>query len=172
MEYKYLDRWLISLINKLKEITKSRKQMGYSFGKKSQKNLDSCHPDIQKILNRLIQYYDFSVIEGYRSQERQQELFSQGKSTLDGVETKSKHQVYPSMAVDIIPYKKDHNPWEDSQDNLKRYYFMMGMVKSLALEMYINGEVEHSVRFGLDWQMDDVYNTKFEFTDCPHMELI
>ena len=50
---------------------------------------------------------DCTILEGLRSTDRQQELYRQGKSKLDGLSKRSKHQPSPvhgmSMAVDVAP---------------------------------------------------------------------
>ena len=150
----------------------------YKFSKTSQKKLETCHTDIQKILNELIKFYDFSVIYGIRTTEEQQRLFNEGKSKLDGITKKSKHQGkideygnIVSYAVDIMPYKKGYNAFSgDMYDNL-RFYFMMGCVKGIAENLYEKGIITHKVRFGLDWDGDNIYSDQ-TFHDLPHFELI
>lgn len=143
----------------------------YKFGQRSLSNLSGCHEDIQTILNELIKYYDFSVIEGHRTLEIQQKYFSEGKSKLDGVKKKSKHQEYPSMAVDIMPYKKLTNAFSGKELDNRRFYLMMGMVKAISLKLYEDGKISHKVRFGLDWDSDNTF-TDQTFHDLPHFELI
>lgn len=150
----------------------------YSFGNKSQQELNTCHKDIQRILNEVIKFYDFSVNEGLRSQERQQKLFREGKSHLDGINKKSKHQGqyddegnFVSFAVDIVPYKKGYNPWEETELNLRRFYVLMGRVQQSADELFANGEIQHKIRCGIDWDNDDIYSDQ-NFHDMPHFELI
>jgi len=153
--------------------------MSFSFGKASLSRLNTCHKDIQAIMYELIKIYDVSVFEGIRSTERQLMLYNKGNSQLDGVHKKSKHQGSPdedgnivSYAIDMVPYKKGHPAFTVSQDNYRRFYFMMGLVYSIANRLYNEGIITHRVRFGLDWQMDMVYRHKSEFLDLPHWELI
>lgn len=143
----------------------------YSFSKKSKFNLSTCHKDIQLILNELIKFYDFSVIEGHRTLETQQQYFKDGKSKLDGVNQLSKHQSYPSMAVDIIPYKKNTNAFSGHEKDDRRFYMMMGMVKAISHKLLEEGKISHKVRFGLDWDSDDTFRDQ-TFDDLPHFELI
>jgi peptidoglycan L-alanyl-D-glutamate endopeptidase CwlK len=152
--------------------------MGYSFGEKSLKNLETCHKDIQTILYEIIKYYDFSVISGIRTTEEQQELFMLGKSKLDGINQKSKHQGRPdedgnivSFAVDIMPYKKGTNAFSGHEKDDRRFYMLMGMVKATAQRLKDEGEISHSVRFGLDWDGDDTFRDQ-AFDDLPHLELV
>lgn len=145
--------------------------MMYSFSQKSLDRLNTCHEDIRKILAELITHYDFSVIEGHRTLETQQRYFKEGKSKLDGVNKKSKHQSYPSMAVDIMPYKKHTNAFSGDELDNRRFYLMMGMVKEIAHRLLLKGEISHRVRFGLDWDSDELFSDQ-SFHDLPHMELI
>jgi len=145
--------------------------MKYSFSENSLSNLKTCHEDIQKILVELIGMYDFSVIEGHRTRETQQKYFKEGKSKLDGTVKMSKHQNHPSMAVDIMPYKKGTNAFSGKELDNRRFYLMMGMVKAIADRLLISGEISHRVRFGLDWDGDDTFIDQ-SFHDLPHFELI
>lgn len=145
----------------------------YNFGRKSLDALETCHSDIQMILNELIKFYDFSVLEGLRTTDRQQELFKEGRSKLDGINKLSKHQSTDgiSMAVDIMPYKKGTNAFSNNEKDNRRFYTMMGMVKAISVKLLEEGLTTHIVRFGLDWDGDDTY-TDQKFDDLPHLELI
>ena len=148
----------------------------YRFGRKSKEQLLSCHPDIQLILNEVIKYYDFSILEGIRSTIRQGKLFKEGRSKLDGIKKKSKHQgkkygnELVSYAVDIMPYKKGTNAFSGKKKDIARFYFLMGMVKAVSKKLLEDGLITHTVRFGLDWDSDDIF-TDQNFDDLPHFEL-
>lgn len=145
----------------------------YKFGSKSLEQLITCHHDIQVILNELIKFYDFSVLEGIRTDERQYALFREGRSTLDGVSTKSKHQDKGngiSYAVDIMPWKQSTNAFSGHEKDLRRFYHMMGMVKAIASRLLEEGEITHKVRFGIDWDGDDTFRDQ-SFDDAPHFEI-
>lgn len=143
----------------------------YKFSDRSLSNFKTLHPDLQMILSELIMMYDFSLIEGHRTLEVQQQYFKEGKSKLDGIKRKSKHQSLPSMAADIMPYKDGTNAFSGSELDNRRFYTMMGMVKAIADRLLIQGKISHRVRFGLDWDMDDIYSDQ-TFHDLPHVELI
>lgn len=142
-----------------------------NFSKNSLDKLNTCHEDIIIILSRLIELYDFSVIEGHRSQETQMKYFAEGKSKLDGVASLSKHQSYPSMAVDIMPWAAGTNAFSGKEKDNRRFYTMMGMVKAIAAQLKAEGLITHNVRFGLDWDNDEIY-TDQTFDDLPHFELV
>ena len=52
----------------------------YSYSRKSLDKLNTCHPDLQKILKEAIKHYDVTIIEGVRALSRQEELVRTGKS--------------------------------------------------------------------------------------------
>ena len=52
----------------------------YRFGKRSRKRLKGVKPELVNVLNELIKIMDVTIIEGVRSQERQNELVAQGAS--------------------------------------------------------------------------------------------
>ena len=143
----------------------------YKFSKKSKERLSTCHNDIILILNELIKIYDFSVLEGHRSKETQQQYFKDGKSTLDGVNKVSKHQSLPSMAVDLFPYMRGSNAFSGNEKDSRRFYTMMGMVSAIGTRLLSEGVISHTVRFGLDWDGDDTYRDQ-TFDDLPHFELV
>jgi peptidoglycan L-alanyl-D-glutamate endopeptidase CwlK len=143
----------------------------YNFSNSSKEKFDTLHEDLQTILSNLIKFYDFSIIEGHRSLETQQKYFKDGKSKLDGINQKSKHQSYPSMAVDIMPYSKGTNAFEDNEKERARFYMMMGMVKAISMDLKEKGLITHDVRFGLDWDGDNTFRDQ-TFDDLPHFELV
>lgn len=142
-----------------------------AFSSTSQERLNTCHKDIQAILNELIKIYDFSVIEGHRSLQTQQQYFKDGKSKNDGIDKPSKHQSMPSMAVDILPVAKDTNAFSGKTLDNARFYFMMGAVQAITNRLLLEGKITHNVRFGLDWDGDKVFDDQ-SFHDLPHFELV
>lgn len=126
-----------------------------SFGTSSRKKLDTCHHDLVAICELVIETYDFTVLEGYRSDKRQEELFRQGKSKLRAGQSKHNNEV--SLAVDIAPYPID---WE----NAKRFYLLSGMMFQAAADLGVR------IRWGGDWDSDWIH-TDQSFHDLPHFEL-
>lgn len=139
--------------------------MTYKFGPRSQKNLDTCHPLLRKVLTRTLNFgvMDFSVIEGHRTIERQQELYAEGKSQIDGVTKRGKHNALPSRAVDILPYPpavNGVNVWADRQ----RFSVLAGLVYAAAALEGVK------IIWGGDWDSDG-NNADSIFHDLPHFEL-
>lgn len=131
------------------------------FGRKSKERLASCHPDLQLIFNKVIEYVDCSVLEGHRGEERQNKFFDEGKSKVKF--PNGRHNANPSMAVDVTPYPVD---WDDRE----RQTLFAGFVLGVARMLLDNGEVSHNLRWGGDWDMDyQVMDNRFD--DFPHFEL-
>ena len=125
------------------------------FGKRSKENLSTCHEDLQKVFNEVIKHVDCSVLEGHRDEEKQERLFSEGKTKVHY--PKGRHNSKPSRAVDVVPYPID---WNDRE----RFHLFSGFVLGLARGMGI------TLRWGGDWNMNfEVDDNKFD--DFPHFEL-
>ena len=133
------------------------------FGKRSMANLSTCHPDLQRLFTRVVERYDCSVIEGHRSNERQDELYHAGKSKVKA--GGSKHNSKPSKGVDVVPYPIDWN-------NRDRFHYFAGYVQGVANELGIK------IRWGGDWDSDMEINSADKkgagfssFDDLPHFEI-
>lgn len=131
------------------------------FGRRSTKNILEAHPDLQRLFYEVIKYFDCTVIDAYRPQEEQDEAYYTGRSQLKFPQ--SKHNVKPSMAVDVVPWFTDapHVRWKD----MDTFYYFAGFVKGIAANMGIN------IRTGLDWDSDNDFKDQ-SFQDAAHFELI
>ena len=118
--------------------------MSYSLGKKSKQKLEGVHEDIVAVVELAISKseYDFTILEGLRSVERQKELVDTGKSTT----MNSRH--LNGHAVDIAPWPISWD-WDD-------YYPIAKVIKEAAEELYVDFE------WGGDWKT---------FPDAPHWQL-
>lgn len=121
--------------------------MTFSFGNRSKERLKGVHPDMVKVMEEAIKEspLDFSITEGLRTRERQQELFSAGKSQT----MNSRHLT--GKAVDIAVIKDGTVTWE-----LKYYRLVTDHIKKVARELNI------PIVCGIDWT---------SFVDGPHIEL-
>jgi peptidoglycan L-alanyl-D-glutamate endopeptidase CwlK len=126
------------------------------YSNRSKEKLESCHPDLQNLFNEVIKNYDCTIIEGFRSNECQEELYCQGKSKLKA--GKSKHNQSPSLAIDVVPYPINWN-------NRIGFYHFVGYVKATADQLNIK------IRCGADWDNDNDLHDQ-TFFDLPHFELI
>ncbi len=143
-----------------------------AFSKSSRAKLDTCHPDLVKICDRVVEQYDITVLEGKRSDELQAQYFEEGKSKLNGVTKKSKHQVTLlkplSEAVDIAPYPVS---FENTGKARARFYMLAGYMFQAAEDLFNEGEIFHKLRWGGDWDNDKEFDDQ-SFDDLPHFELV
>jgi len=100
--------------------------MPYKFGKSSKRRLATLHPDLQVVLNIVIQYYNFSIICGHRNKANQNKAYKDNKSTKKWPD--SRHNSLPSEAVDLAPWPID---WEDIQE----FHFLAGLIIAVG-EVY------------------------------------
>ena len=128
----------------------------YRFGTTSLSRLVTCDTRLQEILNEAIKFVDFTVLCGYRNSIDQNKAFRDGNSEL--AYPYSKHNSYPSMAVDIAPYPID---WDDTV----RFAHLIGVMRGIALMKGYN------LRVGIDWDIDGEIRDH-KFLDFPHMELV
>ncbi len=141
----------------------------YRFGITSKKRLSTCHGDLQLIMNEAIKIsdVDFGIAEGYRTVERQQQLYRLRKSKIDGIIKKSKHNMKPSMAVDIFPVIKGLAKWDE-----EHLSYLSGIIHAVSERLYKSHRISHRVRWGGNWDMDGEILIDQSFDDRPHFELV
>ncbi|KKK84706.1 hypothetical protein LCGC14_2780630 [marine sediment metagenome] len=120
----------------------------YSFGRVSRKRLATCHSDLQLVMNKAIEIYDFTILCGNRDETAQNKAFDEGASKLQYPD--SKHNSLPSTAVDIAPWPID---WLD----IDEFFYLAGIVMTVASQLNI--ELQWGGRFK-------------SLKDCPHFELV
>jgi peptidoglycan LD-endopeptidase CwlK len=149
-----------------------------TFGEKSESKLQSCVPELQKVMREAIKITDFTVIFGHRTTEEQQALYAKGRkkhpsglwevvdknkivTQIDGVDKKGMHNYYPSQAIDIAPYPID---WSAKPKAMARFYLLAGVILAVAHELNIK------LRWGGDWDGDwDLSDQTFD--DTGHFEV-
>ena len=125
------------------------------FGRRSKKHLATCDERLQKVLKEVIKHVDCAVIEGHRSEERQNKLYEEGRTKVYW--PNGRHNANPSKAVDVVPYPID---WDDRE----RFHLFAGFVIGIAQSMGIK------LRWGGDWNMNfEVDDNNFD--DFPHFEI-
>lgn len=132
----------------------------HTFGAESERQLITCHSDLQRIARDVIQYFDFSVIEGHRGQVDQDADFAKGVSKLKWPD--GKHNGIPSKAFDIEPYPID---WSDKPDAIRRSCYLAGFVMATARRLGIK------LRWGGDWNRNDDTRDEHGLRDWGHFEL-
>ena len=128
------------------------------FGKRSRSRLKGVDAKLVNVLNEVVKYFDITIIEGLRSQERQDQLVAEGLS-----KTKFGKHVQ-GKAVDVCPYPID---WDARDD----FHYLGGFVLAVASQMGVK------VRWGGDWNASSLYKgqrtTKDnKFDDLVHFELL
>lgn len=99
---------------------------------------------------------DFTILCGYRGEEEQTNAFVEGRSSLKWPH--SKHNQYPSRAVDVAPYPVD---WSDIRRFRVVVSYILGVADALGVEMRSGGDWDR------DWEESDEW-----FRDGPHLELL
>lgn len=128
----------------------------YYFSESSTRNLQECHPLLQRLFHEVIKVIDCKVIEGHRKKADQDSYYYAKKSKVKW--PNGKHNKLPSEAVDVAPCPID---WND----LKTFYHFAGIVRGIASMMGIK------IRWGGDWDGDNDLNDQ-SFVDLVHFELI
>ena len=129
--------------------------MSFKFGQKSQEKLNGVNMDLIRVAQRALSFgvMDSAVTEGMRNTERQKELFREGKSELDGVTVKSKHQ--SGDAIDLMPYPANLNS-VNVWTHIPRWVALMTLMKVAAKLENVD------IRCGGDWK---------SLKDYPHFEI-
>lgn len=125
----------------------------FSLSTRSLGKLQGLDPRLINVIQRAINItsIDFTVIEGLRTYERQQELFAERKTRT----LKSKHLT--GHAVDVLPVGAD---WSKPQQWLP----VLNAIKYAADELDIN------LRFGYTWS-NSPDAPEASFLDAPHVEI-
>ena len=146
--------------------------MGFKFGDRSIKNLNTAHKDLQFIMKEALStsMVDFGISEGHRSIERQQKLFKEKKSRIDGITKKGKHNYNPSLAVDIYAYVDGGNS-KYTFDKVHLAY-LGGHIMATADRLYKEGKVTKKLRWGGNWDGDGTLLFDQKLWDLPHFELV
>jgi peptidoglycan L-alanyl-D-glutamate endopeptidase CwlK len=148
--------------------------MGYELGQNSADKLKDCHIDLGRIVTFALQLseIDFGIAEGHRSVERQQQLFKEGKSQIDGITKKGKHNYNPSLAIDIFVYHPDKNTRTKLAYDVSHLCYIAGIMQSAAKILKSQGRISHDLRWGGNWNGDGVLLYDQGFDDLVHFELV
>lgn len=111
----------------------------YSFSKTSRNRLKTCHPDIRKVIEEAILYYDFAILEGSRPEDLQNKYFMEGTSKVrypNSYHNTTLAMIKPehlgtdsnipcSLAIDVAPYPIN---WRDTS----RFVELARIIKIIA----------------------------------------
>ena len=129
------------------------------FSKRSRRQLESCHEDLQKVMNEVIKYYDITILEGHRNQADQDLAYKKGLSRVHW--PNGRHNKTPSLAVDVAPWIPGKGiDW----NNTAMFHYMAGRILATAEQLGIK------LRWGGDWNRNQ-YSGDEKFLDLVHFEL-
>lgn len=135
--------------------------MKVGMSRTSKLRLETSHPDLQRVFNKVAEDERIQIIEGRRTRERQRQLVLQGASkTMD-----SKHITDEgglSDAIDAAPLNDEGEiNWQDT----KAFREFGERVIKVAESMQIK------LRWGGDWDGDGDYLDQ-KFNDLVHFERV
>lgn len=135
-----------------------------AFSKSSAAKLETCERALQELFEAVVKKVDCTIDTGHRTQEEQEKAFAVGNS--DKHWPDGKHNTFPSLAVDVVPYAPDLDIWNVKDPAVQiRWWTLVYCILSIANTLNI------PIRWGMDWNMDgDIADTKLR--DWPHWELI
>lgn len=135
----------------------------YRYSENSLGNLQTCHGELQLIVLEMSRKWDCTVVCGTRTLAEQQEAYDNGASKLKPGE--SKHNRYPSDAIDIVPYIAT-KAWAKGKDLTPKIY------KEFANDFFAVAEKYNiKIRWGGDWDMDGDSSDQ-SFMDFAHYERV
>lgn len=161
------------------------------FGDTSERNLGQCDIVLQGILRDVINFFDFSVITGHRTEEEQQKKVKEGLSQVEWPD--SKHNSLPSRAVDVAPYdsrfgalfgnekqiraisrwlKENGSKADKEEREQQARQFVRDQYTLLAGVILIEAQNRNvPLRWGGDWNRNwDTLDNRFD--DLGHFELV
>lgn len=106
----------------------------YKYGRTSKSRLESCHPDLQEIFNEAIKHRDITIMCGHRGEKEQNEAYARGNSKLKY--PKSRHNSYPSIAIDAGMYPID---WNDIKGWKEFAEFIMSIAAEKGIPLKSGG---------------------------------
>lgn len=153
-----------------------------SYGKASMNARATLHDVLKELCDRVVSYYNISLLVGHRPKSEQNKAFDSGKSSKQW--PYSKHNRLPSLAVDAAPYPIPEN-WGDLDGKTLhardldwkervKFYEMIAVFRfcwQQMLDAYPELANKYRLRFGADWDGDGDYRDQ-NFDDLPHIELV
>lgn len=159
----------------MEQLLERNKLVKYPYSKSSLEKLIGVHPKMVDFAFELANVVDCRLVFGVRTDEEQNALFKEGRSTLDGYVKKSSHQKKADgfgYALDILPLPKDINMYlDDGHEDNVRWGQFDGLCHGIAHMLGIQ------VRTGFKWRsnmMDSLARPEKANTlpDGNHVELI
>jgi hypothetical protein len=133
-----------------------------TFGETSRKNLDGCHWELQKLMERVVEIRDISVVCGIRGRKEQNEMYNASPQLSKLRWPNGKHNVEDpaelAEAVDIVP-------WPEQYSDPMTMIHVAGIVMGVAAEMKL------TIRWGGDWNRNADLKDQ-DFVDLWHFEIV
>lgn len=143
------------------------------FGSASKAHRAELVPDLQRLVDAVIEHWDFSILDAGRTIEEQRKNVARGVS-----KTMASRHLFNAQgkaeAFDAMPYPNDWAKIQRGLDAVKRAeptmqvcraYMFSGFVAGMAAAMKIK------IRQGSDWDGDRQVGDH-TFIDLPHTELL
>ncbi len=135
----------------------------FKYGASSTKQLLTCHPVWQEALNKAIEIYDLTVLEGYRNETRQTKVYKSGASRypfpLSSHNRLDENGDPESLGVDLAPFPLY---WDSDRE---QFLILAGLIIGLVWGM------GYKAIWGGDWNGNYVF-TDQKFNDLVHFTLI
>lgn len=135
----------------------------YAWGQSSRTFLSQCATDLQVLWNRVIARddlpFDLKVTCGHRNEADQNKVYAAGKSRLKF--PSSKHNKFPSLAVDVSPFIGGAISWDWELYN-KLAPIVKDEWEKMTKEAAAMGRTLPKLVWGGDWA---------KFKDGPHWQL-
>lgn len=141
------------------------------FSKRSLDNLKCVHPKLVHLLSEAIidTPVDFTIVEGLRTTQRQQELYAQGRTkagpkvtNADGVKNLSNHQDEADGVKDGVGQAVDLYPYFDGKVQVNHPQ-TVAKLKQIAAHIKAKAaKLGYTVVWGGDWKT---------LRDYPHFEI-
>lgn len=152
------------------------------FGNSSRRKLATVVDVLQELCNRVIEHKDITILVGHRTEEEQNAAYDKGASTKQFPQ--SKHNLFPSMAVDIAPWPIPEG-WGDLEGQKPRardldwkervkFYEVIAIARfcwSQMMDDFPELKRKYRLRLGADWDGDNDYRDQ-TFDDLPHIEVV
>jgi len=133
--------------------------MPYRYGRRSLDRLGTCHQYLQTLMLAVLEDpgcpVDVSILCGHRTRDEQDAAYRRGATKLRW--PKSKHNSFPSMAVDAAPYVNGAVSWDWTH-----YHPLAAHIKAVWARLSAEGKVSGQLEWGGDWR---------SFKDGPHWQL-
>ena len=135
----------------------------FMYSAKSQNRLNQAHPDLIMIAEVLMgmQLLNVGVVYTHRDEVTQNKLFEAVPQVTTVKFPNSKHNAFPSNAIDFQIYINGKPTWERVH-----YIYLAGIVMAIAYDL------KKKVRWGGNWDMDSEIMTDQKFQDLMHFERV